>query len=232
VYHDARQEAQSGGVATRVVNQFFNLPTVSTPSFLSPFWKVRSTARFEDAPLRLIEYADLLCSDCLYLNTQLDRLVEEFAGKINIVFQFFPLEAKCNDVVDKDLHPGACDVTWMAAYDSTKFKAIHDEIIANFRAARTPEWRAELARRYDVEAALEDSSTHALVERIIRTGVEYEKTSDQYSHGIRSTPTLILNNRMIIGTFPYEQLRAIFQALVDRHEQGDRSFMENWVDGG
>jgi hypothetical protein len=26
---------------------------------------------------------------------------------------------------------------------------------------------------------------------------------------------MILNNRMVIGTFPYQQLRAIFQALVD-----------------
>ena len=55
-------------------------------------------------------------------------------------------------------------------------------------------------------------------------------TSDQYAHGIRSTPTLILNNRMIIGTLPYEQLRAIFQALVDEHN--GQGFIENWVDTG
>jgi len=232
LYHEARRAAQTGGVATRVVNQYFSLPTVPAPSFLSPFWKVRSTERFEDAPIQLVEYAVLLCPDCRYLNAQLDTLAGEFEGKINIVFQFFPLEAKCNDVVEKDLHPGACDVTWMAAYDTATFRAVHDEVFANFRAARTPEWRADLARRYGVEVALQDSATHALVDRIIRTGAEYEKTSDRYANGIRSTPTMILNNRMIIGTFPYEQLRAIFQALVDAHERGEGTFMENWVERG
>ena len=48
--------------------------------------------------------------------------------------------------------------------------------------------------------------------------------------GSRQESILILiNNRMIIGTFPYEQLRAIFQAPVDEAE-GDRRFMESWVE--
>ena len=57
---------------------------------------------------------------------------------------------------------------------------------------------------------------------------EYEKTSDKYAHGIRSTPTLIINNRMIIGTLPYGHLKAIFQALVEERE-GGKKFLENWV---
>ncbi len=64
----------------------------------------------------------------------------------------------------------------------------------------------------------------------LRRGIEkiaaYAKTSDEFAHGIRSTPTIILNNRMIIGTLSYEQLRAIFNALVREHEGG--RFLENW----
>jgi hypothetical protein len=58
--------------------------------------------------------------------------------------------------------------------------------------------------------------------------MEYEKTSDQFSYGIRSTPTMILNGRMIIGTLPLEQMRAIFQDLVDQYE-GRSGFLEQWV---
>jgi uncharacterized membrane protein/protein-disulfide isomerase len=230
LYHDAVRDAQTGAAGARIVEQYFSLPRVELPSFISPYWTAKSTERFEDAPIRVIEYGDLLCSDCLYLNKQMVRLKEEFKGKINVAFQFFPLEAKCNDVVEKDLHPGACDISYMAAYDPEKFQQIHDEVFANFREAKTPEWRSELARRYGVEAALTDSATKEIVHRILETGAEYEKTSERYSHGIRSTPTLIINNRMIIGTFPYEQLRAIFQALVAEQEGGERKFMENWVE--
>jgi len=230
LYHQAKRDAQSGGVAARVVEQYFSLPEVPEPSFLSPFWTVRSTERWEDAPIRIVEYGDLLCSDCLVLNQQMEQLKEEFAGKLNVAFQFFPLDGQCNDVVEKDLHPGACDVSYMAAYDPEQFLAVHDAVWADFRAAKTPEGRAELARRFGVEAALTDSATQALVHRILQTGREYEKTSDRFSYGIRSTPTMIINNRMIIGTYPYQQLRAIFQAIVDEAERGEARFIENWID--
>jgi len=228
-YHEAKRDAQSGGVAARVVKQYFGLPEVEWPSEISIYRTASATDDFHAAPIRIVEYADPLCSDCKYLHEQMRRLKEEFGDHLNIAFQFFPLEAKCNDVVDKDKHPGACELSYIAAQDPKKFPAIIDEVFDNFEAAKTPEWRAELARRYGVEAAVTDSVTIAEVARQIATGAEYEKTSDEYAHGIRSTPTMIINNRMVIGTFPYEQLKAIFQALVDE-AAGDTRFMESWVD--
>jgi len=229
-YHDAKKEAQMG-TATNIVKQFYELPKVAAPSFLSPYWSVKSTDRFEDAAIQVVEYADFLCSDCFYLSQQIDKLKQEFAGKINIAFQFFPLEGLCNTVVPEkaNLHPGACEMTYIAAGNLARFPEIHDEIWANFRQVRNPEWRRALARKYGTENAMADAGVRDLVERIINTGAEYEKTSDKYSHGIRSTPTMIINNRMIIGTLPYQHLRAIFQALVEEREGGTRKFIENWV---
>jgi uncharacterized membrane protein len=230
-YTSARQDAQSGGIAARAVKQFYNLELVEWPSFISPFWTARATENFEDAPIRIVEYGDLLCSDCLFMHEQLKRLKADFAGKINLAFQFFPLEAKCNDVVEKDLHPGACDMAYAAAYDPDKFLAIHDEIFGNFQSARRNEdWRAALPERFGVEAGLSDPETIALVDRLIQTGKEYEKTDERFAYGIRSTPTMIVNNRMIIGTLPYEHLYAIFQALADEHDADGNRFIENWVE--
>ena len=136
----------------RVVNQYFGLPEVPWPTTISPYRTASATDDFEAAAIRIVEYGDPLCSDCRYLHEQLGRLKEEFAGHLNVAFQFFPLEAKCNDVVDKDKHPGACELSYMAAYDAEKFGTIIDEIFANFEDAKTPEWRAELARRHgDIE---------------------------------------------------------------------------------
>ena len=230
LYHSARKDAQTGGVATRIVREYYSLPRVEWPSFISPLRTAQATEKFEDAAIRIVEFADPLCVDCQFLAGQLEQLKDEFAEHLNLAFQMFPLEAQCNDVVEKDLHPGACEISYIAAHDPSKFKAIHDEVFANMRSGRDPEWRLALAQRHGVEAAIQDSATIAMVHRIIATGAEYAKTSDQYEHGIRSTPTLIINNRMIIGTLPYDQLRAIFQALVDEHERGEGSqFIENWA---
>lgn len=231
LYWTAKVEARTGDAAARVVHQYFALDTVPPPSVLSPYWTVRSTARFEDAPIQIVEFGDLLCSDCRFFAEQLHRLAPEFPGQINVAFQFFPLEARCNDVVTKDLHPGACDLAYVAAYHPERFGRIHDEVFANFtKAKRDPAWRAQLARRYGAEAALTDSATHARVRRLIRTGAEYQKTSDRYVAGIRSTPTLIVNGRMIIGTLPDEQMRAIFRAIVDQRLGRGKRFIESWVE--
>jgi hypothetical protein len=78
-----------------------------------------------------------------------------------------------------------------------------------------------------VSEGLTDPETQSLVHQLIQTGKEYEKTSDQFSYGIRSTPTMILNSRMVIGTLPYDQLRAIVEAIIIRAEGGNR-FLESW----
>jgi uncharacterized membrane protein len=231
-FYEAKKEAQSGGVAMKVVKEYYSLSEVPNPSFISPFWTARASERFEDAPIRIIQYSDLLCPDCLFLYRQLKQLEREYEGKVNIVFQLFPLEAKCNTVVEKDLHPGACDLSLIAASDPAKFKAIHDEIFDNFQKARTAEWRAQLAKKYGAEAALNDPGVRELLQRIINTGAEYEKTSDKFAHGVRSTPTMIINNRMVIGTLPYAHLKAIFESLLSEGSPiGEKGrFMENWVD--
>jgi uncharacterized membrane protein/protein-disulfide isomerase len=232
LFYEAKKDAQFGGVAMNVVKEYYSLAEVNNPSVISPFWTAKATERFEDAPIRVIEYADFLCPDCLFLYQQLKRLEKEYGGKINIVFQHFPLEAKCNAVVEKNLHPGACDLAYIASYDAAKFKAIHDEIFENFQKARSPEWRTQLARKYGVEGALNDPAVRDLVQKIINTGAEYEKTSEKFAHGIRSTPTMIVNNRMIIGTLPYAYLKAIFESLLSEGHPGEGKgrFMENWVD--
>lgn len=230
-FYQAKVQAQSGGEAARVVREYFALPHVNWPSAISPFWPVRSTARFEDAPIQVVEYADFLCSDCLMLFQALKQIKREFAGKLNIAFQPFPLEAKCNRVVDKNKHPGACDITYMAfAVGPERFPQIHDEIFDNFQKAKTPEWRAGLGGRYGVERAVSDTAVQGTVLRLMETGKEYERTSERFPFGIRSTPTMIINNRLVIGTLPTAQLRAIFQALVEQREgRGERKFIENWV---
>lgn len=229
-YHDARKAAQTG-TAVNIVKQFFELPKVASPSFLSPYWAVKSTAKFEDAPIQIIEFTDFMCPDCLYFSQQLEKLKKDFAGKINVVIQFFPLDGKCNTVVPEkaNLHPGSCELTYIAAGNLPRFAEIHDEIWANYASRKDPAWRSALAKEYGTEGAPNDPALRELVKKIIDTGAEYEKTSEKFSHGIRSTPTTLINNRMVIGTLPYDHLKAIFQALVDEHEGGPKKFIENWV---
>lgn len=232
LFYQAKQEAHIGR-AMKAVKDFYELPYTHFPSRLSPAWIIRSTERFEDAPIHLVVYGDFLCPDCQFFARQLEKMQKTFPGKINAIFQFFPLENRCNQVVNKNLHPGACELAYIAAFvalhQPEKFSEIHHEIFANLRAARSAEWRRDLASKYGAEEALIDPHIQNLVHQIIDTGKEYERTSERYPYGIRSTPTVIINNRMIIGTLPDYQLQAIFEALIEEKQTGSRRFLENWV---
>lgn len=232
-FYRAKQDAQKGGIAMKVVQEYYALARVPEPSFISPYRVAQASERWEDAPVRIVEFADYRCPDCLFMHQLLTQLKRDFPGKLNIAFQFFPLEGKCNQIVEKDIHPGACDLVLLAAYDPALFPALNEELWAGFQESKNPEWRLDLARRHGLEAALTDPKTRDIVGRIIATGAEYEKTSTKYSHGIRSTPTIILNNRMIIGTIPYPQLKAIVESILQGRPDGDageKKFFENWVD--
>ena len=228
-FHQAKIEAQGGGVTNRIVQQYFDLPKVNNPSIISPYYTIQSTENFEDAPIRIIEWVDFQCPDCLKLRNDFEELKEEFGDKMNIVFQFFPLDGKCNSVQEKNRHPQACDLSFMAAYDPDKFLAIHDEIFNNFNKVRDTDWIKNLAQKYGVEDAATDENTIKIVTDIIDTGKEYKPTSDQFTYGIRSTPTMIINERMIIGTLPKVQLRAILQAILDLKSKEEKTgFIEDW----
>ena len=231
-YHQGQTRLQNEIEGDRVVAQFLSLQPVQPPSIISPYWLARATQRFEDAPISIVYYGDPLCSDCRALFEQLHLLEKEFAGQLNIAYQFFPLEARCNDVVEKDKHPGACDLSYMMAARPDSFRALHDEILSNMDSAKTAPWRARFAERHNLDAALSDTALQARVRALIRTGAEYAPTSPKYRNGIRSTPTLIVNGRMIIGTLPLPQLRAIFQALVYASQAEQGNFIESWINAG
>lgn len=231
-FYFAKKAAQTGGVAASIVRQFAELDVVGEPSFVSPYWIAQAAPRWEDAPVRIVEYSDFLCPDCLFLHQQLSRLKAEFPGRMNIAFQFFPLDGRCNGVVEKNLYPGSCDLALIAIRDPGRFPVLYEEIFANYPETKKPEWREDLMRRHGLEDALTDPAAAEMLRRIIATGAEFERTSEQFSHGIRSTPTMIINGRMIIGTLPDAHMRAIIESLLagGASKPGIGKFIENWVE--
>jgi hypothetical protein len=59
--------------------KYDNFTAMTTDGFLDcalrSFKNGQATERFEDAPIRVIEYADFLCPDCLFMHEQLNRMV-------------------------------------------------------------------------------------------------------------------------------------------------------------
>lgn len=143
------------------------------------------------APVELIEFSDFDCPYCQRATETVERLMEQFEGRIRVVYKDYPLPSHPNAF--KAAEAGNC------AHEQGRFWALHDAMFA-----RQGELHVDALKGYAAELGLDaeafdeclDSGRHAAtVDRDVRIGMR---------HGVSSTPTLFLNGRAVLGAAPYE----------------------------
>jgi protein-disulfide isomerase/uncharacterized membrane protein len=72
-----------------------NTPVLGTPS----------------APVKVVEFSDILCPHCRQLAAAFDNYLPQAAGRVAVYFKNYPLDMACNSRIKRDVHPGAC---WLA----------------------------------------------------------------------------------------------------------------------
>ncbi len=152
----------------------------------------------ENAPITIVEFSDFDCPFCKDTYAPMERVLEEYKGKVRFVYRDFPLAmhkrampasqaARCaheqdkywiyyrslmeikGDLSDEDLKKRATDLS----LDMTKF----EECYGSNRHAAT------------VQAAMEDAK----------------------KLGVTGTPTFFINGRMLVGRQGYDQFKQIIE---------------------
>lgn len=148
------------------------------------------TARFgpplgsADAPISMVEFSDFTCPYCALVRPLLESFVEAHRERVKLFHKPFPIES----------HPGALEAAQAAewARDAGLFWPMH-EALFEARGAHAPDELAALARELggdpDALRAALDSGKH--LPRIRQSQAEARAA------GIRGTPTLFLDGRMV-----------------------------------
>lgn len=75
-------------------------------------WDAESYSDFsrgpENAPIRIVEFADFECSACRSFYRGFEEIIKEFPGKIHYVYRNYPLDNKCNPLIQVEKHKSAC----------------------------------------------------------------------------------------------------------------------------
>jgi protein-disulfide isomerase len=138
------------------------------------------------APIAAVEFSDFTCPFCQRVRPGLEAFVKERASRVKLFYKPFPIES----------HPGALDAAqageWARAHDL--FWPMHDALFDSPHAAASVDDLADLARGVggdsaDLRAALEEK-------RFLKT--VRESQAEARAAGIRGTPTLFLNGRMLV----------------------------------
>lgn len=139
------------------------------------------------APVTLVEFSDFTCPYCRVVRPRLESFVEGRAGRVKLFYKPFPIES----------HPGALELSQAGewAREAGLFWPMHDALFES-PGAHSADELAALARRLggdpeSLRAALEEGRFLAKLR---------ESQAEARAAGIRGTPTLFLNGRMLVPT--------------------------------
>jgi protein-disulfide isomerase/uncharacterized membrane protein len=157
-----------------------------------------------DAPVTIVEFSDFECVHCAALRDALEETRRRFPALVRVVFRHFPLDSACNPLVASPFHPVACEAAAAAecAGAQGKFWQYHDLLFTHQKQLRRDRLR-DFARelRLDLEAfdrCLQDPNTRARVAEDVRLGTRI---------GVNSTPTMVVNGKLVRGALDAETLR-------------------------
>ncbi len=156
----------------------------------------------KNAPVTIVEWSDFQCPYCGRAQPALKQILEQYAGKVRLVWKNQPLS----------FHPNAMPAAEaaMAAYEqggSDKFWKMHDKFFEN-QTGLSPSYYEQVAKEIGLDvprwkAAVESRSGLAAIQADMSAGSAV---------GANGTPTFFINGKRLVGAMPFESFKAIIDA--------------------
>ncbi len=164
----------------------------------------------KDAKLQLVVFSDFQCNFCRDEARSLrENLPKAFAGQYRLVFRDLPLEA---------IHPWArqAAIAGRCAYRQGDglFWKYHDWIFGKQAEIQAADFRAR-AVDWMKTAGGDEAAFSACLDDPKAAGEVARSVAEARRLNIQSTPTLFVNGRMLTGSIPWQQLKAILDLELD-----------------
>ncbi len=158
-----------------------------------------------DAPVTIVEFSDYQCPFCARAEPAIEEVLKDYPGKVRLVYKQFPLTS---------IHPHALGAAYAAAaaQQQGKFWEMHDLLFANQRAL-APEQLASYAKQIGLdvdkfEKDMDSPEVKGLVQADMRLAQRV---------GIRGTPTIFVNGRLVQNR-SVEGLKQLIDPLLQQHQ--------------
>jgi len=150
----------------------------------------------DNASVTVVEFSDFLCPFCAKAS-QFIKLAESGAhDKVRFVFRHYPLDKACNSRLRSNIHPGACLLAEGAACanEQDKFWEFHDIAF---------ETKRDISRSKIMDIASKTGLDLNEFKSCLDSGrgmqVVAEDIAAARNAGVKSTPTLFINGRLLRG---------------------------------
>lgn len=157
--------------------------------------------------VQVVEFGDYQCPGCASAHPTVEKLKEEFEGKITFTFRNFPLPGHANG--------RAAAEAAEAAGNQGKFWEMHDKLFETQTqwgplpdpTSLFSQYAEEL--KLDKEKFIDDVTSEANKDRITTD------QSDGYAVGVNATPTFFINGQRQ-SSFEYEPLKKAIEAELKK----------------
>lgn len=156
----------------------------------------------KDAPIVIYEFSDFQCPYCKKARPRVEKLLEEYEGKIRHVHKHYPLP------FHQQAMPAAKAA--MAAQKQGKFWAMYDKMFEEQEKlgneGQFEKWAGELG--LNVEKFTSD------MEEISDSDVKEDMEMGK-KVGVKGTPAFFINDRRLVGAQPYSKFKTIVEEELE-----------------
>ncbi len=174
--------------------------------------KVSVPVELEGAKVLVVKFNDYQCPPCRQSYLDYKPIIEKYraTGQLKFVLKHFPLERECNTAVQTDLHVASCEAA--AAVVMAQSKGTADKLEEWF-FANQPALSPDLVKQGAASVAgIQDfDAQYARALTLVKTDAGLGALL-----GAKSTPTFVINGRVIAGALPVPYFEAAIQQELSR----------------
>ena len=163
-----------------------------------------------DAKVTIIEYSDFQCPWCgLFARTTARQIEDEYVktGKVKIVYRNFAFLGQ-----ESILAAEAAE----CASEQNLFWPYHDRLFESQAGENKGAFRGDKLRQLAADVGLDTSSFDSCFDSPGTLQKVVDSREEGRGLGVRSTPTFIINGRLLVGAQPFE----VFKAVIERELLG------------
>ena len=169
----------------------------------------------DGAKVLIVKFNDYQCPPCRQSHYDYKPILAKYAGskQVKYVLKHFPLERECNAAVGRDLHLASCEAA--AAVVMAQMKGTADKLEEWFFANQPSLTPESVKGAAATVAGIKDfDAQYARALTLVRTDAGMGALL-----GARSTPTFVVNGRLIAGAMPSYLFDAAIQYELEKKPQ-------------
>ena len=165
----------------------------------------------EDAPVTVIEYMSLTCGHCanFHINT-LPEVMKNYVdtGKVRIIFRDYPLDGAA--------YRAAIATHCMAEAGSKRYYGFVQILFQQQqRWATAPDPLAEVAKLARIGGMNKKTFDACMENEVYASGVLEARTQGETEYNIQSTPTFVIDGRVVSGGITYKEFSRAVDPLIN-----------------